>query len=160
MSASGKILLLYYPMKGGVLCRIEFDNYKDIKMLLINLWACEATNTGHEGFCFLHLWCVFWTWCPALRILSAVYGYWHTLAEDAWRQGFLGWYVACCGRSESVSVSDGLGNGVWCGGCRGRCFRGAVNIEVALAGEIPDTVEAHVDFIWYFLIDGVICKPN
>ena len=38
--------------------------------------------------------------------------------------------------------------------------RGPVNIEVALAGAIPDPVEAHVDFFLSFMIDGVVSKYN
>ena len=37
---------------------------------------------------------------------------------------------------------------------------GPVNIEVALAGAIPDPVEAHVDFLWSSLLDCVVCKTN
>ena len=34
----------------------------------------------------------------------------------------------------------------------------AVNIEVALAGGIPDPLEAHVNRFRLFLLDGIVCK--
>ena len=37
---------------------------------------------------------------------------------------------------------------------------GPVNIEVALAGTIPDPVEVHVNRLWQFLIDSIVCKPH
>ena len=38
--------------------------------------------------------------------------------------------------------------------------RGPVNIEVALAGAIPDPVEAHGNHFQPFLIDCVVCKTH
>ena len=35
-----------------------------------------------------------------------------------------------------------------------------VNIEMALADDIPDPVEAHVNCLRLFLLDGVVCKPH
>ena len=37
--------------------------------------------------------------------------------------------------------------------------RGQVNLEVVLAGAIPDTVEAHVNCLRPFLLDCVVFKP-
>ena len=37
---------------------------------------------------------------------------------------------------------------------------GPVNIEVALAGAIPDPVEAHVNCLQPSLLDGIVCKTN
>ena len=36
---------------------------------------------------------------------------------------------------------------------------GQVNLEVGLVGAIPDTVEAHVNCLWPFLLDCVVFKP-
>ena len=38
--------------------------------------------------------------------------------------------------------------------------RGPVNIEVDLAGVIPDTVEVHVDHLLPFLLDCIVCKTH
>ena len=53
--------------------------------------------------------------------------------------------MACRGGSEGVSVSNGMGNGVWCGSPEVGASETPVNIELALAGAIPDPVEAHVN---------------
>ena len=35
-----------------------------------------------------------------------------------------------------------------------------VNIELAFTGAIPDPVEAHVNRLWKFLHDGIVCKSQ
>ena len=37
---------------------------------------------------------------------------------------------------------------------------GPVNLEVALAGAIPDPVEAHANCLWTFLLDSIVYKPT
>ena len=39
-------------------------------------------------------------------------------------------------------------------------YRGLINIEVSLAGEIPDPVEAHVNSLQQFLLYCIICKTH
>ena len=39
-------------------------------------------------------------------------------------------------------------------------YGGLVNLEVALAGAIPDPVEAHVNRLWPFLLDCIVCKTH
>ena len=38
--------------------------------------------------------------------------------------------------------------------------RGPVNLEVSIAGAIPDPVEAHVNRLRPFLLDCIVCKTH
>ena len=64
----------------------------------------------------------------------------------------------CCRGSEGALVGNGLGNSFGAVVPRVGASGGPVNLEVALTGAIPDSVEAHANRLRPFLLDCILYK--